>query len=87
MVIMSVIGRPLMVLTSRFLGERDVEYQFKDCIMALATEAAILVPDDPQRAIETFTEILDAIARVQYYRAKRPPNKWCLGRREKLSNA
>ncbi|MEN6437196.1 MAG: IS4 family transposase, partial [Syntrophobacter sp.] len=97
-VIMSVIARTLMVLTSRFFGERDAEYQFKNCIMTLATEAAILVPDDPQKAVVIFTEILHAIARVKYYRAKsprptqprvskRPPNKWCSGRREKLSNA
>ncbi len=97
-VIMSVIARTLMVLTAQILGETDAEYQFKNCIMTLANEAAILVPDDPQRAVEIFTEILHAIARVKYYRAKnprptqprvtkRPPNKWCSGRREKLSNA
>lgn len=97
-VIMSVIARTLMVLTSRILGEKDAEYQFKNCIMTLANEAAILVPEDPQKAVEIFSEILHAIARVRYYRTKnhrppqprvtkRPPNKWCSGRREKLSNA
>ena len=86
----------LMVLTSRILSQRNGEYQFKNAIMTLASEAA--VPDDPQRALEIFYEILHAIVRVKYYRpkkrrptqprvTKRPPNKWCVGRREKLSNA
>jgi len=97
-VIMSVITRTLMVLTSPILGREKAEYQFKNAIMALANEAAILVPENPQRAVDIFSEILHAIARVKYYRAKhrrpsqprvtkRPPNKWCTGRREKLSNA
>lgn len=97
-VVMSVIARTLMVLTSRIVGEKKAEYQFKNAIMTLAAEAAVLVPDLPERAVAIFSEILHAIARVKYYRArshrpaqprisKRPPNKWCSGRREKLSNA
>jgi hypothetical protein len=97
-VIMSVIARTLMVVTSQMLGSRDEEYQFKNAIMTLASEAAVLVPDDPETAIAVFSEILKAISRVRYYRSKkarptqprvtkRPPNKWCSGRREKLRNA
>jgi len=97
-VIMSVITRTLMVHASRIFGEKNAEYQFKNSIMTLADEVAVLVPEDPQRAVEIFTEILHAIARVKYYRAqkprptqprvtKRPSNKWCSGRREKLANA
>jgi hypothetical protein len=69
-VIMSVIARTLRVLTSRIHGEKGAEYQFKNAIMTLAAEAAVLVPDDPQRAAEIFVEILRAISRVKYYRAK-----------------
>jgi hypothetical protein len=98
MAIMSVIARTLMVVTSRVHGPKRVEFQFKNAIMTLATEAAILVPDDPQRAVEIFGEILEAISRVKYYRpklprpaqprvTKSPLNKWCAGRREKLKNA
>jgi hypothetical protein len=94
-VIMSVIARTLMVLTSRIHGKRGTEFQFKNAIMTLAAEAAILVPDDPKRAVQIFSEILRAISRVKYYRAKsrrptqprvtkKPPNKWCFDRREKL---
>jgi len=97
-VIMSVIARTLMVLASRIFGERNAEYQFKNAIMTLAAEVAVLVPDEPHKAVAIFSELLNAIARVKYYRAKyrrptqprvtkRPLNKWCSGRREKLSNA
>jgi hypothetical protein len=96
--IMSVIARTLMIITSRTHGPKDAEFQFKNAIMTLSAEAAILVPDDPQGAVEIFSEILRAISRVRYYRpkfprpsqpriSKRPPSKWCSGRREKLKNA
>ena len=97
-VIMSVIARTLMVITSQVHGPKTAEFQFKNAIMTLAAEAAILVPNDPEIAAQVFSEILEAIARVKYYRpktprpaqprvTKRPPNKWCSGRRNKLENA
>ena len=95
--IMSVIARTLMVVTSRVHRSRTVEFQFKNAIMTLGVEAAVLAPDNPEKAIEIFSEILAAISRVKYYRpksprasqprvTKSPPNKWCSGRREKLEN-
>jgi hypothetical protein len=95
---MTVIARTLMVIAHRLHGSADVEYQFKNAIMTLAAEAAVLVPDDPQTAIRIFSEVLTAIARVKYYRpksprpaqprvTKSPPNKWCAGRRKKLEEA
>jgi hypothetical protein len=64
----------------------------------LAMEVAMLVPDDPQKAVEIISEILQAISRVKYYGpkspspaqprvTKRPHDKWCSGRWEKLMNA
>lgn len=96
--IMSVIARTLMVVTSRVHGPSAEEFQFKNAIMTLAAEAAILAPDDPEKAVEIFSEILAAISRVKYYRpksprasrprvTKRPPNKWCSGRRKKMEKA
>jgi len=93
--VMSVIARTLMVVTERVHGIGTEEFQFKNAIMTLAAEAAVLVPDDPQTAVEIFNEILLAISRIKYYRprsprppqpraTKRPPNKWCDGRRKKL---
>lgn len=95
--IMSVIARTLMVVTSEVHDSSKVEFQFKNAIMTLASEAAVLAPDAPEKAIEIFSEILLAISRVKYYRpksprasqprvTKSPPNKWCSGRREKLEN-
>ena len=97
-VIMSVIARTLMVLTSRMHCPKRAEFQFKNAVMTLASEAAVLVPDDPERAVEIFSQLIKAIKRVRYYRSKisrasqprvtkRPPNKWCSGRQEKLKNA
>jgi hypothetical protein len=94
---MSVIARTLMVVTSEVHDSSKVEFQFKNAIMTLASEAAVLAPDAPEKAIEIFSEILLAISRVKYYRpksprasqprvTKSPPNKWCSGRREKLEN-
>jgi hypothetical protein len=96
--IMSVIARTLMVVTFQLRGSSTAEFQFKNAIMTLAAEAAVLAPDDPEKAVEIFSEILAAIARVKYYRpksprtsrprvTKRPPNKWCSGRRKKMENA
>ena len=96
--IMSVISRALMVETSRVHGPSTAEFQFKNAIMTLAGEAAVLAPDDPDKAVEIFSEILAAISRVKYYRpkrprasqpraSKRPPNKWCSGRRKKLEKS
>ncbi len=95
--IMSVIARTLMVVTSRVHRSGTVEFQFKNAIMTLAVEAAVLAPDNPEKAIKILFEILAAISRVKYYRpksprtsqprvTKSPPNKWCSGRREKLEN-
>jgi Transposase DDE domain len=96
--IMSVIARTLMVVTSQAHGPSTGQCQFKNAIMTLAAEAAILAPDDPEKAAQIFSEILAAISRVKYYRpksprasqprvTKRPPNKWCSGRRKKMEKA
>jgi hypothetical protein len=63
------------------------EPQFKNAVMTLAAEAAILTPDNAQLAVEIFKEVLTEIRRVKYYRPitpqtakprinKHPPNKW-----------
>jgi len=96
--IMSVIARTLMVVTSQIHGPYTAEFQFKNAIMTLAAEAAVLAPDNPDKAVEIFSELLAAISRVKYYRpkaprasqpraTKKPPNKWCDKRRKKLEKA
>jgi hypothetical protein len=94
--VMAVIARTLMAIS--FGQSSPGELQFKHTIMTLASEAAVLVPEDPRRAAHIFREILDEISRVQYYRpkvpkpsqpraTKKPPNKWCFDRRKKLEKA
>jgi len=64
-----------------------VQPQIKNAIMAVAREAALLLPDDPEQAFVLFQELLDAIRKVKYYKPKktrppaprinkRPVNKW-----------
>jgi len=87
LMIMSVISRTLMILSSELSCQRAYEPQFKNAVMTLASEAAVLVPDNPEKATEIFNDILSEIARVKYYRpkiprpsqprvCKRPLNKW-----------
>lgn len=63
------------------------EPQFKNAVMTLAAEAAILTPHNAELAVEIFKEVLTEIRRVKYYRPitpqtskprinKHPPNKW-----------
>ena len=88
--IMTVISKTLMQLTF----SDDAEPQFKNAVMTLADEAAMLLPDDPQTAAKIFGEVLAEIDRVKYYRpksprpsqpraTKKPANKWCKGKGKK----
>jgi len=96
--IMTVISRTLMVLSSDTMADNDMEPQFKNAIMTLASEAAVLAPQDPETAVLIFSEILQAISRVKYYRPKRPRppairvtkraiNKWATAKLKKVANA
>jgi len=93
--IMTVISRTLMVLSSEIQSEGTKEYQFKNAIMVLASEAAILVPNNPEKAIDLFNEVLLEISRVQYYRpkkkrpsqprvTKKPVKKWSMNKLKKV---
>jgi hypothetical protein len=66
--------------------------------MTLASEAAVLAAEDPQRSIEIFELILREIYRVKYYRpkcprlsqprvTKKPLNKWADSKRKRVANA
>ncbi len=74
------------------------EPQFKNAIMALGQDVAMLVADDPLRALEQFAELLAQIGKVKYYRPKNPrpsqprvtkrkTNKWTKGRAERMNAA
>ena len=97
--IMSVISHTMMVLSSDATIEGgEIEPQFKNAILALASEAAVLAPEDPETAVIIFNDIFQAISRVKYYRPKRPRpsvprvtkkavNKWTISKLKKVANA
>ena len=69
--IVTVIAR----LLSALLDERDDgagECQLKNACVALAHDAAVLAPNNPAAAAAVLEELLEQIARVQYYRHKKP---------------
>ena len=95
--IMTVISRALMACAQTLAGDSR-EPQFKNAIMSLASEAAVLVPDDPAGAISVFQDLLEEIRRVIYYRPKKPRpsqprvtktsvNKWSASKNRRLTNA
>lgn len=96
--IMSVISRTLMLLSSSLFFSGTREPQFKNAIITLASEASFLVPDDPEKALTIFNEVLEEMARVIYYRPKkprssqprvnkRPLNKWNQNKKKLAANA
>ena len=96
--IMSVITRTLMVLDSDQYPQQKSQPQFKNAVMTLASDAALLASECPEAAIAIFQEVLNEIARVRYYPpkvprpspprvSKKPINKWQKGRAEKLAPA
>jgi hypothetical protein len=96
--IMTVISRTMMVLASDATAAGAIEPQFKNAILTLASEAAVLAPEDPESAVIIFNDILQAISRVKYYRPKRPRppaprvtkraiNKWATARLTKVAHA
>jgi hypothetical protein len=97
-VIMSVISRTLMAFSALAADNDFVEPQFKNAIMTLASEAAALASNDPERALVIFDDILKDISRVKYYRPKHPrppqprvtkrsPGKWATSKQRKLIHA
>jgi hypothetical protein len=99
--VMSVLSRTLMVIADDGTEETEKstpEPQFKNAIMTLASDLAVLVPKDPETAVEILVEIMTEIRRVKYYRpktprpsrprvCKRPLNKWAQGKTKKLAMA
>jgi len=74
------------------------EPQFKHAITALGQDVAMLAADDPWRALQRFTELLEQIGKVKYYRPKHPRpsqpratkrkiNKWIKGRAVRMNGA
>lgn len=90
-----VISRTLSALSvdseSRESPQCLIQPQLKNAVMALAREAALLTPSNPDVAMLIFQELIDEIRRVKHYRSKlprqtqprinkSPVNKWQLNR-------
>ena len=60
-----------MALSQELTDSKAVEPQFTHTMNTLAMEAAILAPDQPERSIGIFKELIEEIARVKYYRTKK----------------
>jgi hypothetical protein len=95
-VVMSVISRTLMALCSKELSPEAPKPQFKNAIITLALDAAVLAPEQPEKAAQIFEELITEISRVKYYRSKKPRhsqprvtkraiNKWSVGRQTKMA--
>lgn len=96
--IMAVIARLLMRLTTAPDHPSRAEPQFKHAIITLANEAYLLTPQCPELAFMIFSELLNEIARVRYYRpktprpsqprvSKKPINKWQVDKAKRMAEA
>jgi hypothetical protein len=96
--IMAVIARLLMRLTTDPDPPSRAEPQFKHALINLAQEAAVLTPHDPALALSSFRELLHEMARVLYDRpkvprpspprvCKKPLNKWQVDRAKRMAGA
>jgi hypothetical protein len=96
--IMAVIARLLMRLTTAPDHPSRAEPQFKHAIITLANEAYLLTPQCPELALMIFSELLNEITRVRYYRpkaprpspprvAKKPINKWQVDKAKRMADA
>ena len=96
--IMAVIARLLMRLTTAPDHPSGAEPQFKHAIITLANEAYRLTPPCPELAFIVFSDLLNEIARVRYYRpktprpsqprvSKKPINKWQIDKAKRMAEA
>jgi hypothetical protein len=96
--IMAVIARLSMVWMTDSDHPARAEPQFKHAMITLAEEAFVLTPKCPALALLIFTELLDEIARVRYYRpktprpsqprvSKQPINKWQVDKAKRMTKA
>lgn len=96
--VMCVIARIMMDLAVPDTLKVKYSPQFKNAIISLALDAAVLTPDDPMSALHIFEELLEEIARVKYYKPKiprkslprvshKPINKWQQSKARRKGNA
>ena len=70
--VMCVITRTLMNMAVPESLKAKYTPQFKNAVISLAQDAAVLTPNDPEVAVQIFGDILKERARVKYYKPKKP---------------
>ena len=96
--VMCVIARTMMIMAVPESLTEKYTPQFKNAVISLALDAAVLTADNPEVAIQIFEEILKEMARVRYYKPKnprksqprvsnKPINKWQQGKAKRKTDA
>lgn len=96
--VMCVIARTMMNMAVPESLKAKYTPQFKNAVISLAVDAAVLTPNNPEVAIRMFDEILEEMARVKYYKPKtpkesqprvsnKPINKWQQDKAKRKANA
>lgn len=69
---MTVISRVMAAFCESIHNLPPKQVQTKNAIIALAHEAALLVPDHPEKALDIFLDLIKQMRRVKYHRPKKP---------------
>jgi hypothetical protein len=78
------------------LEKSVIRLQFKNAVIAVAADAALLASRNPVKTIEVFIELLDGIRRVKYYKpifpiktqprvSLKPLNRWTTRKRKRIN--
>ncbi len=96
--VMCVIARTLMNMAVPESLKEKYTPQFKNAVISLALDAAVLTASNPEIAAHIFKEILEEMNRVKYYKPKvprksqprvsnKPINKWQQDKAKRKANA
>jgi hypothetical protein len=96
--VMCVISRTLIALLTDPDPNRLSTPQFKNAVRALANDVVLFTAAYPETALKVFRELIEEIARVQYYHPKtprksyprvsrKPINKWQQDKSKRIADA
>lgn len=70
--IITVIARGIAAFCESVYNLEPQQVQAKNAVIVLANDAALLVPEHPEKALDIFLEMLAMMKRVFYYKPKNP---------------
>ena len=96
--VMCVIARTMMTMAVPEMLKVKYTPQFKNAVISLALDAAVLTATNPEVGIRIFEEILEEMARVKYYKPRdpresqprvsnKPINKWQQNKAKRKADA